>query len=71
MLQGMSQDAIADRLNELGILSPFEYKIATADHYETASVQKEQALWSSVTDPQNTGNEVYIGTLQGKDNTKP
>ena len=26
-LQGMSQDAIANRLNELGILSPFEYKI--------------------------------------------
>ena len=29
-LQGMSQDAIANRLNELGILSPFEYKISRA-----------------------------------------
>lgn len=29
-LQGMSQDAIANRLNELGILSPFEYKSAVA-----------------------------------------
>ena len=29
-LRGMSQDAIANRLNELGILSPFEYKISIA-----------------------------------------
>ena len=31
-LQGMSQDAIANRLNELGILSPFEYKIRAIPH---------------------------------------
>lgn len=48
-LQGMSQDAIANRLNELGILSPFEYKISSGSHYETGFRQKEQALWSSVT----------------------
>ena len=34
-LQGMSQDAIANRLNELGILSPFEYKISNGSRYET------------------------------------
>ena len=34
-LRGMSQDAIANRLNELGILSPFEYKISSGSHYET------------------------------------
>ena len=32
-LQGMSQDAIANRLNELGILSPFEYKISSGSHF--------------------------------------
>ena len=40
-LQGMSQDAIANRLNELGILSPFEYKISSGSHYETGFRQKE------------------------------
>ena len=43
-LQGMSQDAIANRLNELGILSPFEYKISNGSRYETGFRQKEQAL---------------------------
>ena len=66
-LQGMSQDAIANRLNELGILSPFEYKISSGSRYETGFRQKEQALWSSVTVRRILENEVYIGNLvQGK-----
>ena len=66
----MSQDAIANRLNELGILSPFEYKISSGSHYETGFRQKEQALWSSVTVRRILENEVYIGNLvQGKRTT--
>ena len=66
-LRGMSQDAIANRLNELGILSPFEYKISSGSHYKTGFRQKEQALWSSVTVRRILENEVYIGNLvQGK-----
>ena len=69
-LQGMSQDAIANRLNELGILSPFEYKISSGSRYETGFRQKEQALWSSVTVRRILENEVYIGNLvQGKRTT--
>ena len=69
-LQGMSQDAIANRLNELGILSPFEYKISNGSRYETGFRQKEQALWSSVTVRRILENEVYIGNLvQGKRTT--
>lgn len=69
-LRGMSQDAIANRLNELGILSPFEYKISSGSHYETGFRQKEQALWSSVTVRRILKNEVYIGNLvQGKRTT--
>ena len=69
-LRGMSQDAIANRLNELGILSPFEYKISSGSHYETGFRQKEQALWSSVTVRRILENEVYIGNLvQGKRTT--
>ena len=60
-LQGMSQDAIANRLNELGILSPFEYKISSGSRYKTGFRQKEQALWSSVTVRRILENEVYIG----------
>ena len=66
----MSQDAIANRLNELGVLSPFEYKISSGSHYETGFRQKEQALWSSVTVRRILENEVYIGNLvQGKRTT--
>ena len=69
-LRGMSQDAIANRLNELGILSPFEYKISSGSHYETGFRQKEQALGSSVTVRRILENEVYIGNLvQGKKTT--
>ena len=69
-LRGMSQDAIANRLNELGILSPFEYKISSGSHYETGFLQKEQALWSSVTVRRILEDEVYIGNLvQGKRTT--
>ena len=69
-LRGMRQDAIANRLNELGILSPFEYKISSGSHYETGFRQKEQALWSSVTVRRILENEVYIGNLvQGKRTT--
>ena len=69
-LRGMSQDAIANRLNELGILSPFEYKISSGSRYETGFRQKEQALWSSVTVRRILENEVYIGNLvQGKRTT--
>ncbi|EEG88639.1 recombinase [Coprococcus comes ATCC 27758] len=69
-LRGMSQDAIANRLNELGILSPFEYKISSGSHYKTGFRQKEQALWSSVTVRRILENEVYIGNLvQGKRTT--
>ena len=64
-LQGMSQDAIANRLNELGILSPFEYKISNGSRYETGFRQKEQALQSSVSVRRILENEVYIGNYNG------
>ena len=34
-LHGMSQDAIAGRLNETGVLSPMEYKSASGSNYRT------------------------------------
>lgn len=69
-LQGMSQDGIANYLNDRGVLSPYEYKLSNGSHYETGFRQKEQAEWSSVTVRRILENEMYIGNLvQGKRTT--
>ena len=69
-LHGMSQTAIADRLNGQGILSPMEYKhslgIRIQDNFRT----HEQAEWSSMSVRRILENEVYAGTLiQGRHST--
>lgn len=69
-LSGMSQAAIAERLNGKGILSPMEYKhslgIPIQDHFKT----HEQAGWSSMSVRRILENEVYVGTLvQGRHST--
>lgn len=69
-LQGMSQAAIAERLNGKGILSPMEYKhslgIRIQDNFKT----HEQAEWSSMSVRRILENEVYVGTLvQGRYST--
>ena len=69
-LHGMSQDAIANKLNDSGILSPMEYKKSLGSNYQTSFKINEQALWSSVTVRRVLENEVYIGNLvQGKQST--
>lgn len=69
-LHGYSQDAIANRLNGMGILSPMEYKNATGSNYRTSFKTNERAVWGSVTVRRILENEVYIGNLvQGKQTT--
>ena len=69
-LHGMSQDAIAGRLNETGVLSPMEYKSASGSNYQTSFKTGERALWSSVTVRRILENECYIGNLvQGRQTT--
>ncbi|MDE6433005.1 MAG: recombinase family protein [Lachnospiraceae bacterium] len=69
-LHGYSQDAIANRLNDMGILSPMEYKNATGSNYRTSFKTNERAVWGSVTVRRILENEVYIGNLvQGKQTT--
>lgn len=69
-LHGMSQDAIAGRLNETGVLSPMEYKSASGSNYRTGFKTGERALWSSVTVRRILENECYIGNLvQGRQTT--
>lgn len=66
-IAGMSQQAIADRLNDRGILSPAEYKKSCGSRYRAKFQKKEKALWSAVAVTRILKNEVYLGNLvQGK-----
>ncbi len=66
-LEGMSALAIAQRLNELGILSPMEYKKAHGEKFSTSFQTKPAAKWSAVAVNRILSNEVYAGVMvQGK-----
>lgn len=66
-IQGMSCDGIAKRLNELGVLTPYDYKIKNGMLYSTGFKENERCLWSGVTIRRILENENYTGTLvQGK-----
>ena len=67
---GVSICRIADHLNELGVLSPMEYKISEGLHYDTAFRTGSSAKWSYKAVKRILTNEVYIGILaQGKRGT--
>ena len=67
---GVSICRIADHLNELGVLSPMEYKISEGLHYDTAFRTGSAAKWSYKAVKRILTNEVYIGILaQGKRGT--
>lgn len=69
-LHGMSQDAIADRLNGMGVLLPMEYKNASGSSYQTSFRTGGRAQWSAVTVRRILENECYIGNLvQGRQTT--
>ena len=70
-LEGMSQQGIATRLNELGILSPMEYKRSLGEKYKTTFKVKQQALWSAVAIRRILTNELYIGVLEQGKRTTP
>ncbi|WP_310602768.1 recombinase family protein [Anaerosporobacter sp.] len=67
-IEGLSSLAIADQLNNLGILSPMEYKKSKGERYSTGFNTTLKAKWSSVAVKRILVNETYIGTLvQGKE----
>ena len=69
-LNGMSQDAIAGKLNRDGILSPMEYKNSWGINFRTAFRVKAASGWSPVAVRRILENEVYIGNLvQGRQST--
>ncbi len=67
-IEGYSNLAIAKRLDEMGILSPMEYKKLRGEKFQTSFVTEAKARWSSVAIKRILTNETYIGTLvQGKE----
>ena len=69
-LEGASPKAIADRLNNSGILSPMEYKKSLGMKYATSFKANAKALWSAASIIRVLKNPLYIGVLtQGKETT--
>ncbi|MCM1045720.1 MAG: recombinase family protein [Candidatus Gastranaerophilales bacterium] len=69
-LEGASQQRIADRLNDRGILSPLEYKRFCGLRYQSGFQVSTKAKWTAVTVGRILQNELYTGTMvQGKRTT--
>ena len=62
-LQGLSNSRIATKLNDMGILSPMEYKRSNGMRYGSGFRSNERALWTPVAIMRILTNEVYLGTL--------
>lgn len=70
-LGGMSQQGIADRLNELGVPSPSEYKKQKGSKYRTAFQSNIRATWTPVAVGRILKNELYAGVLTQGITTTP
>jgi len=67
-MEGYSSLAIAEMLDEAGILSPMEYKKMQGENFRTGFPTGVRARWSAVAVKRILTNESYIGTLvQGKE----
>ena len=67
---GMSIGGIADRLNEMGVLSPMEYRLSKGEKFDTVFKRSETSKWAYNSVRRILSNEVYIGVLaQGKRGT--
>lgn len=66
-IAGMSLGAIAKRLNDLGILSPMEYKKSLGIKFSTGFESAGTAKWAAASVKRILINRVYIGYMeQGK-----
>ena len=63
-VDGYSNAAIAQKLNDQHILSPMEYKQSVGTNYYSGFKTKEKSLWSSIAIARILSNPVYIGTLR-------
>lgn len=66
-LEGYSDKVIADKLNEQGILSPFEYQTSIGNYVSGNFKKSDKAQWARGTVYNILHNEWYRGTMvQGK-----
>lgn len=63
-IAGMAVSAIAEQLNELGILSPKEYKKSLGLKYNGGFQGTGKSLWGNASVKRILTNEVYLGHLQ-------
>ena len=64
---GFSIGRIAKRLNQMGVLSPMEYKHSAGVKFDTVFKTGDTAKWTYKAVQRILTNEVYIGVLaQGK-----
>ena len=69
-LDGKNAQAIAEKLNQLGILSPMEYKKSLGLKYSTSFAKSGKTLWSAVAVFRILRDETYTGVMvQGKCST--
>lgn len=67
---GLSQDAIARRLDSLGFLPPADYKVSQGIPYKTTFKLYERSHWTAVAVGRILCNIAYVGILvQGKTTT--
>lgn len=66
-LEGMSGGRIADKLNELGVPTPYQYKQMNGKKFYCGYQKHTEMRWSAATVNHILRNEVYTGALiQGK-----
>jgi site-specific DNA recombinase len=66
-LEGMSSLAIAQKLNDLGVRSPLEYKRMHGENFFTGFQTNVTAKWSAMAVKRILSNEMYTGVMvQGK-----
>lgn len=63
-IAGYSSKSIANHLNELGVLSPMEYKKSKGIKYQTGFPTGHQARWDTPSINRILTNEIYIGVMQ-------
>ncbi|MCL2772309.1 MAG: recombinase family protein [Oscillospiraceae bacterium] len=69
-LSGMSCQSIAEKLNNLGVLSPFEYKKSIGLNFKTSFKINIKAKWSPIAIKRILADETYTGAvIQGKTTT--
>lgn len=67
---GISVGKIADRLNQMAVLSPMEYKLSQGVKFETVFKTSDSSKWEYTTVKRILCNKVYLGMLtQGKRGT--